>query len=596
MLQTPQQRQSEALSGEVHALSPEDLREQRSELERVLYHPEISRSTSLVRFLTYICDRYFEDKASEVREHTIAVKALGRKESTFDSHVDPIVRVTASALRKRLREYYETDGKRNPLEIVIPLGQYVPRFLKRSLAVAEKDVASDRLPSPVEELLVPAPEPFAQAIVLPPRQGPAGRYRRLWIAILVACIAIPATFYAGLLLGRKTHESASEGAPSLQWGDPVWSDEFNGAALQVPETGKWAFDVGNQNNSGNHELGTYCSPIPGATRGCDPHVENAFQDGAGHLVLRASRNANGNWTSARVTTRGIRQFQYGRIEARMKMPQGMGLWPAFWMLGASFPTEGWPAAGAVDIVENVGLTSRSNGLGPTVVRSSLHAPGYAGGNSLRRNYQLANGGRVDDAGFHTYGIIWSPGMIQFYVDDPSNIFFIQNVSDLPEGGKWVFDHPFYLVLNLAVGGDWSGDPDNTTPSPSDMLVDYVRVYRIPTAVPSIEWHPVKVASGSITTSLVTLHGQRGMGRVYLSCSTEPVLATCALNASTVDFTDSAIQQDSFTVSTMGVSQGGGHVVAPPGTYKLTITATNLSGDRAQVMEPFEVQAALSPTL
>lgn len=149
-------------------------------------------------------------------------------------------------------------------------------------------------------------------------------------------------------------------------------------------------------------------------------------------MLRAERSANGSWTSARITTRGLKTFQYGRIEARMKLPVGTGLWPSFWMLGADFGTAGWPASGSVTIVENVSLTPRSNGLGPTMIRSTLHGARYFGGNGLWRDFKFPNNLRVDDGSFHTYGIIWSPGMIQFYVDDPANIFFVQDASDLPK--------------------------------------------------------------------------------------------------------------------------------------------------------------------
>ena len=274
----------------------------------------------------------------------------------------------------------------------------------------------------------------------------------------------------------------------------------------------------------------------------------------------------------------------------MKMPVGTGLWPAFWMLGTNFDSAGWPAAGALDIAENVALTSRSNGLGPTMIRSSLHGLGYAGGNSLRRDYTLPNGERVDDGSFHTYGIIWSPAMMQFYVDDPSNIFFVQNASNLPDQAEWAFDHPFYLVMDLAVGGDWSGDPDSSTPNSSQILVDYVRAYNLPSAAPTIEWHPVEVKSGSMVSSPVTLHGQRGTGRVYLSCSTVPATDACVLDTSTVDFSDTDTQQDTVTVSTNQLA-GGKNIIAPPGAYKLVLTATTISGAQSQLIEPFEVTNA-----
>ena len=184
-------------------------------------------------------------------------------------------------------------------------------------------------------------------------------------------------------------------------------------------------------------------------------------------------------------------------------------------------------------------------------------------------------------------------MVQYYVDDPSNIFFVQNASDMPEGGQWVFDRPFYLVMNLAVGGDWSGDPDNTTSSPADILVDYVRVYDIPATAPRIEWHPVDVTSGSMASSTVVLHGQKGMGRVYLSCSTKPETAACGLDASTVNFSDSNHQQDIVTVYTE-TSNHGTRMVAPPGKYKLTIVATSMSGDRTSVTEEFQVDPPGKP--
>ena len=571
-----------------------DFAEERLELQRVLQHEEISRSVSLVRFLNFICQKYFEDRTSEIREHSIAVEALGRKESTFDSQVDPIVRVTARTLRKKLREYYDHDGRNNPFEIVIPLGRYIPQFVPhtqddfdRSSLPVISDPSSDN-DEDLAALEVPAFAIAAPIAELPAPPVPPAKLHSTMLWVLVAAfISLPLVFSAGLLLGR--HGAAATPLPlgTLQWGSPVWADEFNGNEAQIPDPSKWTFDLGSQNSWGNHELENYCSPGPVITKGCDPLHPNAFLDGSGHLVLQALRNADGNWTSARITTRGLKTFQYGRIEARMKMPVGAGLWPAFWMLGANMNSVGWPAAGTVDIAENVGLTSRTNGLGPSMIRASLHGPGYSGGNSLRRDFQLPNGAHINDGSFHTYGIIWSPGMIQFYVDDPANIFFVQNVSNLPEGGEWVFDRPFYLVLNLAVGGDWAGDPDNTTPSPSQILVDYVRVYQLTTAAPSLRWQPVAVKSGGMASSTIHLQGQKGSGRVYLSCSTEPATVGCVLDSSTVDFTNTDSRDDTVTISTDTVSHEGS-VVAKPGIYKLTLTATTISGDRSQLTVPFEV--------
>ena len=586
-----------------------DFAEERAELERVLAHPELSRSVSLVRFLSFICDMYFQGRTGEIREHLIAVAALGRKESTFDSQIDPIVRVTARALRKNLRDYYDRDGDNDPLEIVIPLGRYIPQFVPRAerakfrpeVDLEAGDSAADgSVSGPVSvetsltrelvEFREPSPGPGLPAAEAVVATDAVFRSARMWW-LLAAAIFVPLVFLSGVLLGRRSSVArAPVTASSAEWGAPVWSDEFDGASMQLPDPAKWTFDVGSTNNWGNHEQETYCSPGPAITKGCDPLHPNAFLDGSGHLVLRAQRDADGNWTSARITTRGLKDFQYGRIEARMKMPVGTGLWPAFWMLGSDVKAVGWPASGTVDIAENVGLTPRSNGLGPEEIRSSLHGPGYSGADSLHRDFRLPNGARIDDGVFHTYGIIWSPGMIQFYVDDPANIFFVQNVSNLPDGGVWVFDHPFYLVMNLAVGGDWAGDPDNTTPSPSQVVVDYVRVYKLTTAAPSLDWTAVPLKVGTVASSPLILHGQKGTGRVYVSCSTEPATTGCVLDASTVDFSSADTQSDMVTLSTDTLSHEG-TATAKPGMYKLTLTATTISGDRSQVTVPFEVTAA-----
>lgn len=550
--------------------TPGSFQEERRELERVLAAPEISRSASLVRFLSFICNKLFDGLADEIREYSIAVEALGRKDSSFDSHVDPIVRVTARALRKKLQEYYAGDGRDHQLQIVLPVGHYVPQFVRRE-QLASNDAATAKTAHPWSAVLA-----FARA------------HRAAVVAAPLVLLVIPAIFYAGFYFGQSRTRQPEIVSDTLKWGDPVWSDEFNGAAQQLPDPSKWTYDVGNQSGGEKPEVETYCAP-KGGPRDCDPHRPNAFQDGAGHLVLRAQRNPDGAWTSARLTTRGLKDFQYGRIEARMKLPVGTGLWPAFWMLGSNFQTAGWPASGSVSIVENVSNTARSNGLGPSIIRSTLHGPRYSGANGLWHDFKLPNGARVDDGSFHTYGVVWSPGMIQFYVDDPSNVYFVQNSSDLPEGGEWVFDHPFNLVMNLALGGDWASDPDATTPNPADLLVDYVRVYKIPpVSAPSIQWQPVDVKAGSSVASIIKLQAPTYLGRVHLTCATEPAIVQCDLGRSVVNFSDALSQEDSLTISTDSFT-GNGRVAAPPGRYKVTITATTISGDRSQLTAPFEVK-------
>ncbi len=564
--------------------------------------PVISRSASLVRFLSFICNKHFEGKAGEIREGMIAVEALGRKESNFDSQDDPIVRVTARALRKRLAEYYENEGKDHRLQIVLPLGHYVPQFIRRTdqnggtdisadLALAgqpqaEVENSDDNKTSAARSAEASGNEELASSVRTPARFN----WKTVWIPTAFA-LSLSAVFLIGFLLGRRTDEHSVFTTESFKWGDPVLSDEFDGAARQLPDPSKWTFDMGNQNGWGNQELEIYCSPYGGYTKECDPRSPNAFLDGSGHLVLRAERNPDGVWTSARITTRGLKDFQYGRIEARMKLPVGAGLWPAFWMLGTNFDAVGWPAAGSVDLVEDVSLSPSSNGRGPSMIRSTLHGPNYFKGNGLWHDVILSNGARVDESSFHTYGIIWSPGMIQFYVDDPANIFFVEDASEVPNGGEWVCDHPFYICINLAVGGSWPGDPDATTPNPADVLVDYVRVYKIPAVpAPSIQWQPVQVKAGSAVASTISLRSHGGSGRVYLACSTEPATARCTLASTAVDFTNALTQEDTLTIATDFFTDRG-RLVAPPGSYNLTITATSISGDRSQLTVPFEIKSS-----
>ena len=564
-----------------------DFHTERAELEWLLRHPEMVRSANLVRFLSFICARYFEGEADDIREYSIAVEALGRKAASFDSHVDPIVRVTARSLRKKLREIYESDGRDRPVQIVLPLGHYVPEFVRPQHAGEPPTGGAQAEPDP---LATPNAERFSSPAGLHRIPQFLAAHRRGILQLGLAALALAGVFVAGFFLGRRAEHPVTSMNHGFDWGEPVWSDEFDGAAQQTPDPANWTYDTGNNNGWGNKELEIYCAPHSGNPRGCDPRRPNAFLDGVGHLVLRAERNAEGDWTSARMTTSGLKEFQYGRIEARMKLPVGQGLWPSFWMLGADFNKVGWPASGSVSIVENVSLASASNGLGPQMIRATVHGPRYYGANGLWHDFKLPNGARVDDGSFHTYGIILSPGMIQFYVDDPANVYFVQDANDIPAGGEWVFNHPFSLILNLAVGGDWPGNPDATTPNPADMLVDYVRVYKIPPVpAPSIQWQPIQVKAGASVASIVNLQASHYSGRVLLSCSTQPATAVCSLATSAVNFSDTLDQEDTLTLSTESFSERG-KIAAAPGQYKVTITATTISGDHSQLTVPFQVKS------
>jgi beta-glucanase (GH16 family) len=171
------------------------------------------------------------------------------------------------------------------------------------------------------------------------------------------------------------------------------------------------------------------------------------------------------YTSARLKTEGLFTQALGRFEIRARIPRGQGIWPAFWMLGADIGTVSWPGCGEIDIMENVGKE-------PAVNHGSLHGPGYSGGNPLTGQYKLPSGALAD--AFHLYAVEWEEGVIRFYVDD--NLYETRHASDVPSGARWVYDHPFFMILNIAIGGAFPGAPDATTQLPQTMTVDYVRVY------------------------------------------------------------------------------------------------------------------------
>jgi beta-glucanase (GH16 family) len=232
----------------------------------------------------------------------------------------------------------------------------------------------------------------------------------------------------------------------------VWSDEFNGTTL---DRQKWVFETGGH-GFGNHELEYYT----------DRSINAWVVDG--RLVIEARKEPfrGRDYTSARLKTQGLFEQRYGRFEARIKLPEGQGIWPAFWMLGADIERVGWPECGEIDVMENVGKEPLTN-------FGSIHGPGYSGGESITGAWKVRSGRLADD--FHVFAIEWAAETIRFYVDD--TLYQTVTPQSLPKGARWVYDHPFFLLLNVAVGGDWPGSPDATTRLPQRMWVDYVRVYR-----------------------------------------------------------------------------------------------------------------------
>jgi beta-glucanase (GH16 family) len=248
----------------------------------------------------------------------------------------------------------------------------------------------------------------------------------------------------------------------------IWSDEFNATAMpSAPDPKNWTYDTGG-NGFGNHELETYCA-YGSHSAPCSADKPNAYVGDDGYLHIVARNLGHGVFTSARLKTQGLQSFLYGRVEARIKMPAGQGFWPAFWMLGDNIETTPWPGCGEIDIMESVGRF-------PSMNYGSIHGSGFTG-TSITTGYQLPNGAKFADA-VHTFGILWSPRQMKFYVDDPSNVYATYTPASLTAGGVWPFDaHKFFIILNLAVGGDWPGPPEATTIFPQEMLVDYIRVYQ-----------------------------------------------------------------------------------------------------------------------
>jgi beta-glucanase (GH16 family) len=268
---------------------------------------------------------------------------------------------------------------------------------------------------------------------------------------------------AGCASGAAAPPIDTSSPPPPKTWQLVWSDEFNGPAGQSFDPAKWVAETGGS-GWGNQEREYYTT-----------RPENIAVDGNGHLVITALAEPSTTtltcwygacrYTSARIKTKGLFSQTYGRFEARVRIPRGQGLWPAFWMLGDNIDAVGWPQSGEIDIMENIGRE-------PSTVHGTVHGPGYSGAGGIGGPSQLASP-FADD--FHLYAVEWSPGLIRWFVDDTQ--YFQVTTSSIPINATWVFDHPFFLLLNVAVGGGWPNDPDATTTFPQQMVVDYVRVYK-----------------------------------------------------------------------------------------------------------------------
>ncbi|MEO3781932.1 glycoside hydrolase family 16 protein [Actinocorallia sp. B10E7] len=253
-------------------------------------------------------------------------------------------------------------------------------------------------------------------------------------------------------------EESAEGSRTVQKGVApegtrlVWKDDFSGPSGSAPDAGRWKIETGTP-GTGEVEYNTR---------------KNVILNGKGQLVITARRQhfRGAEYTSARITSEGRFETTYGRIAARIKTPNGQGLWPAFWLLGTNFRDRPWPDCGEIDIMER-------RGDRPDHYQATVQGPGYSGV-GITEHYSLGPGGDFSD-GFHVFSLDWTPDKLIFMIDG----YVVTTVERATLPGEWVFGNPFFIVLNLAVGGPYPGDPDASTPFPAKMVVDYVRAYSFP---------------------------------------------------------------------------------------------------------------------
>ncbi|MDE3188799.1 MAG: family 16 glycosylhydrolase [Acidobacteriota bacterium] len=270
--------------------------------------------------------------------------------------------------------------------------------------------------------------------------------------------------------GSVASQSFALNIPS---GTLVWSDEFSNSTgvNAAPNPQVWTYDTGNS-GFGNHELENYCEWGSNAAP-CSAASPSAFVGADGSLHIASQRTSSGAYTSARLKTQGLFSFQYGRFEMRARVPEAQGFWPAGWLMGNNIATVGWPACGEMDVLERVNAAKS-----PDWNEGSVHGIGFTGNDGLGTVVNFPSGQTA--AGWHIYGMIWSKGTVAYYIDDPAHPYVTYTTADMKKlrGAEWPFDagQSSFILLNLAIGGDWPGAPNASTPFPVEMLVDYVRVY------------------------------------------------------------------------------------------------------------------------
>jgi beta-glucanase (GH16 family) len=261
-------------------------------------------------------------------------------------------------------------------------------------------------------------------------------------------------------------------SPNIPSGTLVWSDEFSNStgANAEPNSTVWTYDTG-AGGWGNEELEDYCG-WNSAVSPCTTSAPNVYVGTDGYLHIVAEQPSAGVYTSARIKSEGLFSFQYGRIEFRAEVPEAQGFWPAAWLMGDNIATANWPACGEMDVLERVNAVET-----PDWNEGSIHGTGFTGSN-LGTVFDFPSGQTA--ATWHTYGMIWSKGSVSYYIDNPATPYVTYTTSSLSglSGAVWPFDsgQANFIILNLAVGGSWPGSPNNSTPFPEEMLMDYVRIY------------------------------------------------------------------------------------------------------------------------